>query len=127
VKTTQLVRIASIKSLPSAPRTCDDSAAVVPCLRRNSMAYEIRANLASTNEPIRPVFLGSTTGQVAQFVQLATDTIAHHQIRFQKGLVTGQQIAALTGLGIFQCGQQIVRAVQYKVDMLRVSADTSIC
>jgi len=54
---------------------------------------------------------GTAQGKLAQYFQTATDTVAHRHIRFQKGLVTGQQIAPLTGLGIFQCRQQITRAL----------------
>ena len=53
-----------------------------------------------------------------QLFQLAPNAIAHLQVRLQKSLVPGQQIAAFTGLGIFQGRQQIVRAVQDSVGLL---------
>jgi len=42
---------------------------------------------------------------------MATEAVAHRQIRLQKGFVTGERKAALPGLGICQFGQQIARAV----------------
>jgi hypothetical protein len=56
--------------------------------------------------------------KLTQFFQLTADVVAHRQIRFQKSFVTGQQIAVLTGLGIFQCRQQIVRVAYDNEGML---------
>ena len=57
-------------------------------------------------------------GKPTQFFKLAADAIPHRQIRLQEGLVAGQRKAALTGLGIRHCGQQIVRAVDYNQGLL---------
>ncbi len=61
---------------------------------------------------------GADRGKSTQFLQLAADAIPHRQIRRQEGLVAGQRKAALTGLGIGHCGQQIVCAVDYNQGLL---------
>ena len=64
------------------------------------------------------MFLGGADQRLfTQLFQLVADAGAHRQIRLQKSLVTGERITALPGLGIFQVGQQIARALDERLDM----------
>ena len=42
-----------------------------------------------------------------QFAQMTTEVAGHREVRFKVGFVTGEQVAALTGLRVFQVGQQV--------------------
>ena len=59
------------------------------------------------------VFLASSDrARLKQIFQLAPNAVVHRPIRLQKDLVTGYQVATLTGIGIFQCRQQGIRPAQ---------------
>ncbi len=56
-------------------------------------------------------------GNLTQFLQMAGDAVAHGQIGLQKRLVAGQHITALTGLGVPDFRQQIVRFIDNNIGM----------
>ena len=52
---------------------------------------------------------GAADGTPAQCTQATGEAVSYRQVRLQKGLVAGQQEAALAGLGILERRQQLVR------------------